>query len=288
MTVGFLFCADPLRPRGVDPHFAAQAQAVRDLGGTVALIDHDALTAGRVEEAVARVPAGFGPVWYRGWMLRTEQYRTLDETLRRRDCHLLTDARAYRTGHELPGWIFSFRHLTPATAVLPMASGEAPPDAERLGRLTAGLGGGFVVKDYVKSRKHEWLEACYAPDLAALERVSARFLELQGEDLTGGLVIREFERFDERQTRVWWLDGEPIFIGPHPDSSDGAFLNPGDLGEAREAVGDLAARFVTTDLARRDDALWRVIEVGDGQVSDWPSGVDPSALAGPLLAARIA
>jgi hypothetical protein len=42
-------------------------------------------------------------------------------------------------------------------------------------------------------------------------------------------------------------------------------------------------RFVTTDLARRADGRWRVIEVGDGQVSDLPSTVDPADLIRALL-----
>src|SRR5687768_6954193 len=68
MTVGFLLCSDPLRPRRADPHFEREARAVREADAPLALVDHDALAAGRAGEAVARVPAGFGPVWYRGWM----------------------------------------------------------------------------------------------------------------------------------------------------------------------------------------------------------------------------
>ncbi|MEW9529564.1 ATP-grasp domain-containing protein [Microbispora sp. NPDC049125] len=287
MAVGFLFCADPLQPRRADPHFAAQALAVRDRDGLRALIDHDALTAGRAEEAVARVPDGFGAVWYRGWMVTSGQYAALEEALRAKGCRPLTDAAAYRRGHELPGWLASFRDLTPPSVVVPMAPGEAPPRGERLAALAGGLGGdGYVVKDYVKSRKHEWLEACYAPDLDALERVAARFAELQGEDLAGGLVIRRFEQLTGAQVRVWWVDGEPVLAGPHPDSPDDVTTPPADLGEIREAVRSLAARFVTTDLVRRADGVWRVIEVGDGQVSDWPSGADPGVLVEALLNAR--
>ncbi|GII04375.1 ATP-grasp domain-containing protein [Planobispora takensis] len=286
MTVGVLFCSDPLRPRRADPHFAAQASAVRDRDGRVALVDHDALEAGRAGEAVARVPDGFGPAWYRGWMLRAERYAELEEALAARGCRLLTGAADYRRAHELPGWLPCFRELTPRTAVLPMEPGEPAPDGRRLALSAAGLGeGGLVVKDYVKSRKHEWLEACYAPDPEALTRVAARFVELQGEDLTGGLVVREFEHFTGAQLRVWWLDGEPVLTGPHPDSPDETTEGPGDLGGVRAAVRALGVRFVTTDLVRRADGVWRVVEVGDGQVSDWPSTADPGVLAGALLAA---
>ncbi|MFI6509153.1 ATP-grasp domain-containing protein [Streptosporangium sp. NPDC050855] len=283
MTVGLLFCADPLRPRRADPHFEPEARAVRASEGRSALIDHDALVAGRAGEAVARVPPGFGPAWYRGWMLRSERYAELERALLARGCRLLTDGEAYRSGHELPGWIDAFRELTPETVVLPLTPGEGavPTDlpTDLLARSAARLGGGaFVVKDYVKSRKHEWSQACYAPDPAALERVAARFVELQGEDLTGGLVIRRFEEFEDGQVRVWWLDGEPVLVGPHPDEPDGGTAAPEDLEEVRAAVRRLRSRFVTTDLLRRSDGVWRVLEVGDGQVSDRPSSTDPAVL----------
>ncbi|XVU23356.1 ATP-grasp domain-containing protein [Actinoplanes sp. CA-054009] len=37
-----------------------------------------------------------------------------------------------------------------------------------------------------------------------------------------------------------------------------------------EAVRGLGLPFVTVDLARRRDGRWRVVELGDGQVSDRP------------------
>ncbi|HEY3063178.1 MAG TPA: ATP-grasp domain-containing protein [Chloroflexota bacterium] len=46
----------------------------------------------------------------------------------------------------------------------------------------------------MKSRKHEWNEACFIPsaaDRAGAERVVKRFVELQGDDLAQGLVFRE-------------------------------------------------------------------------------------------------
>ncbi|MEU8265791.1 hypothetical protein AB0B89_01385 [Sphaerisporangium sp. NPDC049002] len=42
MIPGFVFRADPLKSRCVDGHFARQARTLRDLGGAVALVDHDA------------------------------------------------------------------------------------------------------------------------------------------------------------------------------------------------------------------------------------------------------
>jgi hypothetical protein len=36
--------------------------------------------------------------------------------------------------------------------------------------------------------------------------------------------------------------------------------------------------FVTVDLARREDGAWRVVELGDGQVSDRPATTAPADL----------
>jgi hypothetical protein len=50
----------------------------------------------------------------------------------------------------------------------------------------------------VKSRKHEWAEACYIPSAAdrqQVECVVTRFLALQGDDLNKGLVFRVYATF---------------------------------------------------------------------------------------------
>jgi hypothetical protein len=36
--------------------------------------------------------------------------------------------------------------------------------------------------------------------------------------------------------------------------------------------------FVTVDLALRADGVWRVVEVGDGQVSDRPISIEPARI----------
>ncbi|MFF4007569.1 ATP-grasp domain-containing protein [Streptomyces sp. NPDC001717] len=283
-----LYCADPLGGRRVDPHFAAEARALRAQGATVALVDHDALLAGDAERAVARVPTAAGGVRYRGWMVPAARYAELDEALRRRGGELGTGPEAYRRAHELPGWYDTFAALTPASVWLPTAPG-AIPDRKRLAALAAALPpGAGVVKDYVKSRKHEWHEACHIPDLGdpeALHRVVSRFVELQDEFLTGGVVLRAFEHFvapegAATEVRIWWRDGEPRLFTAHPDSPlpEAAEIPARDLEPVRAAVRALDCPFVTTDLALRTDGAWRVVEVGDGQVSDLHREVDPSLL----------
>ncbi|MFD9477794.1 ATP-grasp domain-containing protein [Streptomyces nojiriensis] len=294
-TTTVLHCRDPLNERRVDAHFAAEARQLRAAGGTALLIDHDALLAGDAERAVAGVPDGTGAVWYRGWMIPAGRYAALDAALRRRGGELVVTPEAYRRAHELPGWYETFAGLTPVSGWLPAGPG-AVPDPEGLAALAAGLPpGAAVVKDYVKSRKHEWDEACYVPDLAdpaALHRVVARFVELQGEFLTGGVVLRAFEHFvapeaAAAEVRVWWRDGAARLVTAHPDSQVAevpeAALEPA-LEPVRAAVGALGCPFVTTDLALRADGVWRVVEVGDGQVSDLHREADQAAFVRILTA----
>ncbi|MFI8086452.1 ATP-grasp domain-containing protein [Kitasatospora sp. NPDC086009] len=333
-----LFPADPLNPHRPDPHFAWEARVLRGLGGELYLVDHDALLAGNAEEAVRQVPRDCGPLWYRGWMVPSADYAAFARALAGRGAHLLTSAAGYASAHELPGWYGVFEGATPPSVWIPVRTAARPEPAE-LAAAVERLGGRgpAIVKDYVKSRKHEWHEACYVPDmadLAAVGRVVARFVELQGEYLTGGVVLRRYEEFrraggagsgrngsgrngsggngdggngdgpdepgegasdgasgarrggDERavEARVWWLDGEPVLVGPHPDTP-GQSAEP-DLTDVRPLVRALGCRFVTTDLASRADGSgWRVVEVGDGQVSDLPRGIDASALLTSLIAA---
>ncbi|MDH6120797.1 ATP-grasp domain-containing protein [Kitasatospora sp. GAS204B] len=314
---------DPLNPRRVDPHYSYEAQLVRGLGGETALVDHDALLAGDPAEAVRRVPARIGPAWYRGWMLPVAAYAAFVDALADRGCNLLTSAAAYAVAHELPGWYSTFEGATPDSVWLAAEHGPAEL-AEAVARL--GGHGPAIVKDYVKSRKDEWHEACFVPDLAdlpAVARVVDRFVELQGEFLAGGVVLRRFHAFAApaatgggrvrdavgsrtgvgararggagakmttaaaipgraAEARVWWVDGEPVLTGPHPDTPE-VFPAP-DLTQVRSLVRALGCRFVTTDLALlADGSGWMVVEVGDGQVSDLPRGTEVSGLLSSLI-----
>ncbi|MFE7590144.1 ATP-grasp domain-containing protein [Kitasatospora sp. NPDC057512] len=80
------------------------------------------------------------------------------------------------------------------------------------------------------------------------------------------------------------MDGRPVLVGPHPDAPRQA-VEP-DLTDVPALVRRLGCRFVTTDLASRADGSgWRVVEVGDGQVSDLPRGIDASELLASLITA---
>ncbi|AGL18129.1 ATP-grasp domain-containing protein [Actinoplanes sp. N902-109] len=274
-----LFPADVLRPRRVDDHFAGEAAAARDAGFPVAVVDHDAIARGDATGAVTRVP-GDSTAIYRGWMLAGDRYAEFEAALATRAVRLNTDAQQYRRAHELPGWYAGLSAFTPPS-LWTTGTDRAGFDAVR----TALGSGPAVLRDYTKSMKHHWHEAAYIPDLADAPQawsVARRMAELRGDDLAGGFVLRRYEEFTGAEVRTWWIDGTCRLVTAHPDTPDELPPADLDLTGLRPAVVALALPFVTVDLARRTDGTWRVIELGDGQVSDRPSGTPPADLIGAL------
>jgi hypothetical protein len=267
--------SDPLDGRKPDEYFAAEAAGAEALGWAVGLLDHDALCSGESSRAVRRVEGPEDDCVYRGWMVRSEQYVAVSRALADKGVQLRTHPEAYRAAHELPGWyIFFEAHTAPSvwldhggTDGLVGAVGALPP------------GPGFV-KDWVKSMKHYWAEAAFVPDVAdasALLRVARRFLELREDDLVGGVVVRSFEAYEPGEARSWWVGGKCAMVSAHPDTPDAV---PHDLDPnfVAGAVAALGSPFVTVDLARTPAGSWRVVEVGDGQVSDRPVSLSPPLL----------
>ncbi len=267
--------SDVLRPRRPDEHFAAEAAAARDAGWQVAVVDHDALARGGAgPDAVARVPGDDDAV-YRGWMLGAARYAALAALLAARGVTLRTGPEQYRRAHELPGWYATLAPVTPASV---WTDGDARPDFERACRR---IDGPAVLRDWTKSMKHHWHEAAYLPDTAdadAAWRVASRFRDLRGDDFTGGFVLRRFEHFTGAEVRTWWVGGACRLVTAHPDTPDALPPDGLDLSGFAPLIAGLDLPFVTADLVRRDDGAWRLVEVGDGQVSDRPVSTDPRDL----------
>ncbi len=282
-----LFCNDPLSPRNPDPAFEREVVAARALGIPFDLVDHDALVAGKPP----RLPALPHPalVVYRGWMMKPAQYARLHQTLSETGRQLINDPAQYAHCHHLPRSFELISGHSPQTAWLPTRS--MPPMDELMRLLAPFEDRPIIVKDYVKSQKHAWKEACFIPcasDRPRVERVVRRFVELQAESLEEGLVFREFVELARvgthpksgmplsREFRLFFLDGAPVFSTRYWDEAE--YENESALPGWIEAVGhQVQSRFFTMDLARTTSGEWLIVELGDGQVSGIPDAADPSA-----------
>ncbi|MBX3218195.1 MAG: ATP-grasp domain-containing protein [Labilithrix sp.] len=275
---------NPLHPRQPDEHFNDEAVAARSLGIQVGLVDHDALMrSGGAADGVRaiRVEGSASEAVYRGWMLRSDQYAAFESALAERHVTLRTNARQYQHAHELPGW---YAHLSAVTPESVWTSGSSPDDfRERCKQLGAGPA---VLRDYSKSMKHYWHEAAFIPDVADFDaawRIARRFLELRDDSFIGGLVLRRFESLQADEVRTWWVNGTCVLTTVHPDSNATDAPSPLDHAALTALMNAPRLPFVTVDLALRDDGVWRVIELGDGQVSDRPRTTPPHAFLRAVL-----
>jgi hypothetical protein len=278
-----LFPSQPFSPREIDADFEAEQMAARAAGLTTALVDHTGIMNGTVAAAVARVPDGQSTALYRGWMLRPAQYEAFHAELLAREVRLINKPAQYRTCHYLPDSYPWIQGKTPKTVWVPM---QHEFDFASLVPVLAPFGDRpIVVKDYVKSRKHYWAEACFIPaasDLPAVQRVVERFLELQGDDLNEGLVFREFVPLKivgahpksglplAAEFRIFWLDGEAIISHRYWGDLT-AFDVPLPFDEIRPIAARIPSRFFTMDVAFLDNGGWTIVELGDGQVAGLPS-----------------
>lgn len=275
----------PARPgtREVDASFREELTAAASAGFATALVDEGEMTFGG-DVRLVNMPRDSRRAIYRGWLLRAADYKRMAEELEKTGHPLLTSPEAYLRTYHLPEWYsaVSDTGLTPRSIWLPGGQFEPASVAEHV-RATFGHSA-LILKDYVKSRKHEWFEACFIPDAAdteAVQRVVARFLELQGDFLVGGLVFREYwstKRIGQHpksraplanEHRLFVLDGNVFFSGPYWSvvEYDGS-LPPTDF------IAPILARnispFFAVDVAERDSGGWFVVELNDGGTAGLP------------------
>lgn len=281
-----VFCSDPLEPRQPDQAFAAEVSAALRLGLDSALIDFEALVnENDAAAAVRRVAprAKSTTAIYRGWMLKPDQYARLYNSLAAKGVALINDPAAYRHCHYLPECYSIIEAQTPRSVWLKIG-GENVPMKDIMDLLRSFGSAPVIVKDFVKSRKHEWHDACFiasAADRDGVERVVRRFLELQDDDLNEGLVFREFVEFEPltvhsksgmpltREFRLFFLDHRHVFSTPYWDEGNYAGVQlPIDAFTA--AAEKVESRFFTMDVAKRKNGDWLIVELGDGQVSGLP------------------
>lgn len=186
-------------------------------------------------------------VLYRGWMLSAAEYRELDQALDGQETPLLVSAEEYLTSHYLPNWYPQISDYTPETRVFPV-------DAD-LAKELVNLGwDGFFIKDYVKSLKTSVGSRISTPEQATT--LVAEMQKFRGR-IEGGFCVRRIEEFSPNtEQRFFVIDGV-------------AHAANGDVPDiVNKCAKRLKQRFYSIDIAQRSDGVLRVVEVGDGQVSD--------------------
>ncbi len=299
-----LFPSHPLRPKEPEPSFASEYGAAKKAGFKVGFIDTEIILGGEVKLRLPDDRRDHEPAIYRGWLLKPDHYRAMYASLDAMTYRLVSTPEDYLASYMLPTW---YRLLdpeergerTPRSIVLPAEEyGAKPPeyhyDLEAVvSRVRQAFGANAcIVKDYLKTQKHRWFEACFIPDAsdsAAVTSVVSTFLQLTGPDLVGGLVFREFEEFQRigihpklrspilNEWRAYMRKGKVVHLCPYWADGEYEGVEQPSIALMETMAAPLAhLPVIAVDFAKRED--WRVVEVNafecagiprDGGVGDF-------------------
>lgn len=251
----FIMPQDTWEPRCIDKEFVAQAERLRQQGHAVSPMREGIF---RGSDTLPDIAAG-SIVVYRGWMVKLEEYRQLEQAVQSMGASLLTNTAAYALTHHLPIWYPAVAEWTAQTEVITDPN-ELVPAMQRLGW------DGYFLKDFVKSLKTEGGSPVRTEDEALTWLKQMREYR---HEIEGGICLRQVESFEaETECRFFVIQGKDY-------SPDGrAIPEP-----VQAAAQKIASPFFSVDIARTTDGQCRIVELGDGQVSDLV-GWSPERFAG--------
>ena len=282
-----IFC-DNIIDKKVDPDFEEEYRTATEQRFPISLLSFEELNNANISRAISRIKEAdnLEKAIYRGWMIQPDKYKSLFEHLLKKNIKLVNTPEEYETCHYLPSSYQYIDGLTPLTNWMVV---DETIDFERSFELTDVFQNeAIIVKDFVKSLKHNWKEACFIPnasDRDLVRKVVSRFIELQGTQLNKGLVFRKFEDLEfltthskskmplTKEYRLFFLYGKLIQVFNYWDEGDYDNTKP-DLDKFKEVGKSIQSNFFTMDIAQKKDGSWIIMELGDGQVSGLPDNAN--------------
>lgn len=246
-----LYPADPFNNKRPDEEYGEEFDAAIASGLTCSLFSLEDFRSGTFRPR-PRFDEG-DEVIYRGWMLSIDDYTRLVDAILEAGAKPLVSATDYRRCHHLPGWYEACKHWTPETVFLQR-------DSDFRLALEELNWPAYFVKDYVKSLTTS--RGSVAKDAKEVAEIVMLLDRYRGA-IEGGVCVRRFES-----------------LLPHTEER--YFVIKGTAYARDGLVPDLVGRLVTVidspffsvDTVISADGALRLIELGDGQVSDrklWPA-----------------
>ncbi|MFB7142788.1 ATP-grasp domain-containing protein [Gottfriedia sp. NPDC056225] len=285
-----LFCSDPLDRNQVDFDYKKEYLVAQNMGIKTELIAlENLLYFDDGKKSIHKVSISEEPekAIYRGWMLTPNYYKMLYNALTKKNIYLVNTPEEYKHCHYLPESYSVIKDKTPKTTWI--LKEEIDENFNKIFDKVQTFGNNpIIIKDFVKSRKHDWVEACFIPkasDKENVEKTVKKFIELQGSELNEGIVFREFLNLEfltkhhqsqmplSKEFRVFFLNGKPISMLHYWDEGDYGKILP-NLDSLLEIAQDIKSNFFTMDIAKVENGEWVIIELGDGQVSGLPDNAD--------------
>jgi hypothetical protein len=240
----FLYPSHPMKASVIEPMYDEECAAIQAAGFATSLCPDSVIQNGK---PLKGIPCG-STVVYRGWMLDAAEYSRLNKAISNAGANPLTSTEANLAAHHCPKWYQLIAEFTPETRVFPLTC-DLESELRSLGWKE------FFIKDYVKSLKTS--RGAILRDPSEVGTLVEAMKHFRGE-IENGFCVRRIEPFiASTEKRYFVLNGK-------------AFA-PNDERVPR-IVGSVASRipspFFSVDVIRREDGIERIVEIGDGQVSD--------------------
>lgn len=275
-----LFPSGPGYAQECDAEFQVEWDAALHAGLRCALYHPEALDNGS-DSGICSVDIGSECV-LRGWMMPEEQYRRLSHALDSQGAQLVVPPESYTEAHYLP---FAYPLLYPETPESLWMTGDSEDAAWTL--YQGFKSGDAIIKDWVKSAKVRWREACFIraeSDRSAFGRIFRAFRHARGNRFNRGVVLRRFVRLATRgedmrgfplvdEYRLFFWHGQLLAM---PEVA-GAESVRAELDRWTSIAHRFSSAFLSLDVAKQEDDSWIVIEAGDGGVSGLPLSIPPDA-----------
>ncbi|MBE7382760.1 MAG: ATP-grasp domain-containing protein [Leptolyngbya sp. SIO1E4] len=240
-----LYPENPLEKSQADEPYQEEFLAVSGAGYPCSLFDFDALT---FDEFKPHPKIQVGErVLYRGWMLNPQGYRQLTKQIERKGGEPITSYADYLRCHHLPGWYEQCSSFTAETHFF-------KPDADFKSALDQLGWDCYFVKDFVKSNTTEKGSIANSPSEVCV--IVDQIATYRGE-IEGGVAIRRVEHYKpQTERRYFVVRGVPYSLNEKV---------PELVKEVAKAV---EAPFYSVDVVENLAGELRLVELGDGQVSD--------------------
>ncbi len=229
-----------------------------------------------------------GKLIYNGWMMPPEIYKRFYDKCQAGGYELVNTPEQYQACHWFNGWYPALEGLTPDSTIIEIDN--LRPMVDKVVQFMRENDCGVILKDYVKSLKHNWEEACFIPkdaNFLHVTQVLANFLAIKEDqkDLQGNLVVRKFVNLKNigshdksgmpltKEFRTFVFHGK--LLPTFEYWSQGKYTGDAPTQEFIQKIADRVrektkSNLFTIDVAQLEDGSWTCIEVGDGQVSAIP------------------
>jgi hypothetical protein len=284
-----LFCESPFEKNKVDPDFEEEFLCAKQNDLPTILFNFDELTnTNDFEDGTKRIKSvdDLRNVIYRGWMLTPNQYSFLYKSLLGKNYRLINTVTEYQNCHYLPDSLKFIEAKTPQTVFEKLLNDNSLEILIEKAKVFGNRP--VIIKDFVKSEKHDWDTACFvdnASDTEKLKQTINNLILLRDKYLNEGIVVREFLELNDLTTHS--KSGMPLkeeyrlffynkkLIGTYDYWEEGEYLlSKPDTKEFEEIAKNIESNFFSMDIARKKNGELIIIELGDGQVAGLPDKMD--------------